>query len=128
VTSTLRQLFRDYVSRRSPWGPPWWIYGVVFGAANLIRQVAIIIAPGEVSAPVGVASWVATVLLVIGAVNGAAAVLRRQAGMRSQAFGAQRPDHGSGPGSPPDAATTRRSRKWPQPMPCCASSSGGRSR
>ena len=36
--------------------------------------------------------------------------------------------HGSGPGSVPAAAITRRLRKWPQPMPCCGSSSGGRSR
>jgi hypothetical protein len=72
-----RQLLSDYVSRRSPWGPPWWIYGVTYGAANLVRQVVIIAIPAEVSTPVRIASWVVTALLVIGVINTAAAILRR---------------------------------------------------
>lgn len=77
MTTAPRQLLADYISRRSPWGPPWWIYGVAFGAANLIRQGAIYLAPGEVSTPVRIASWLATLLLTFGVINTIAAALRR---------------------------------------------------
>jgi hypothetical protein len=77
MTPALRQLLRAYVSRRSPWGPPWWIYGVAYGAANLVRQAVAIIATPEMSTPARVGSWAATALLVIGIVNAAAAVVRR---------------------------------------------------
>jgi membrane protein implicated in regulation of membrane protease activity len=71
------RLLRTYVSRRSPWGPPWWIYGVAFGAANLIRNAVIIAGPGEIPALAGAASWLATALLVVLAVNAVAFVHRR---------------------------------------------------
>ncbi len=73
----LRQLLRDYTSRRSPWGPPWWIYGVTFGAANLVRQSVIILTAAEIPQAFRVASWVATALVVVVAVNTVAGVLRR---------------------------------------------------
>jgi hypothetical protein len=38
------------------------------------------VSPAEVSTPARVVSWVATVLLVVGLVNGVAAVLRRLRG------------------------------------------------
>jgi hypothetical protein len=38
------------------------------------------VSPAEVSTPARVVSWVATVLLVVGLVNGVAAVLRRPRG------------------------------------------------
>jgi hypothetical protein len=79
MTVKLRQLLHDYASRRSPWGPPWWIYGVAFGVANLIRQAAIIAIPAEISQPIRIASWVATALLVFGLVSGVAVLGRRQA-------------------------------------------------
>ncbi|MGH9230575.1 MAG: hypothetical protein ACRD07_17930 [Acidimicrobiales bacterium] len=106
MTSTLRRLLRDYVGRRSPWGPPWWVYGVVFGTANLIRQVVIIVAPGEVSAPVRVTSWVATVVLVIGAINGVAAVLRRRARPHQRARPSVRPSDAAGRRVPAAAPAT----------------------
>jgi len=75
MTRSPRQLFRDYVSSRSPWGPPWWIYGVTYGVANLVRQAVIIAIPAEVSTPVRIASWIVTILFTIGIVNTAAFVL-----------------------------------------------------
>jgi hypothetical protein len=81
MTPALRQLLRAYVRRRSPWGPPWWIYGVAYGAANLIRQAVTIVAAPELSTPARVGSWAATALLVIGIVN-TAAVRRRRARQR----------------------------------------------
>ena len=77
MNPTSHRLLRAYLSRRSPWGPPWWIYGVAFGAANLVRQALIIASPVEISAPARVASWAATALLVIAVVNMTAVVLRR---------------------------------------------------
>ena len=77
MTAAPGQLLQAYISRRSPWGPPWWVYGVTFGAANLVRQAAIHLAPGEVSTPVRVASWLVTLLLTVGVINTVAAVLRR---------------------------------------------------
>jgi hypothetical protein len=77
MTPAPRQLFQAYINRRSPWGPPWWVYGVTFGVANLIRQVAIMLSAAEVSSPARVASWVATVLLTVALVNTVAFALRR---------------------------------------------------
>jgi hypothetical protein len=82
MTPAHRQLFQAYISRRSPWGPPWWVYGVTFGVANLIRQVAIMLSPGEISNAARVASWVGTVLLTLGLVNAVAFALRHLAGRR----------------------------------------------
>jgi hypothetical protein len=73
----IRKLFRAYIERRSPWGPPWWIYGVTYGALNVIRQAAIIVAAADLSTPVRVASWVATALVAFGGVNAVAAVQGR---------------------------------------------------
>ena len=42
------------------------------------------VSPAEVSTPARVVSWVATVLLVVGLVNGVAAVLRGDADDRRQ--------------------------------------------
>jgi hypothetical protein len=78
VEASVRQLFRAYVNRRSPWGPPWWIYGVAFGALNLIRQAVILLTPAEIPQSVRIASWGATALVVLGGVNLVAFVLRRQ--------------------------------------------------
>ncbi len=79
MTPKLRQLPHAYVHRRSPWGPPWWIYGVAYGAANLIRQAVTIVAAPDMSTPARVGSWAATALLVIGIVNTAAVARRRRA-------------------------------------------------
>ena len=76
MTARLRQLLHDYATRRSPWGPPWWIYGVAFGVANLIRQAVIIAIPSEIPQVVRIASWVLTALLVFGIVTGVAVVRR----------------------------------------------------
>ena len=78
MTSQLRQLLHAYTSRRSPWGPPWWIYGVAFGAANLIRQAVIIVTTAEIPQSIRVASWVATALVVIIVVNSIAVALQRR--------------------------------------------------
>ena len=78
----IRQLFRAYVTRRSPWGPPWWIYGVAYGVLNLIRQAVILVAATEMSTPARVASWAATALVVVVVVNTAALVLRQRATRR----------------------------------------------
>jgi hypothetical protein len=80
MNSQLRQLLRTYASRRSPWGPPWWIYGVAFGAANLVRQAAVIVSPTEIPQSIRVASWVATALLVVTVVNLIAVALQRRSG------------------------------------------------
>jgi hypothetical protein len=75
MTSRLRQLLHAYTSRRSPWGPPWWIYGVAFVAANLVRQVVIMVTTAEIPQAVRVASWVATALVVIIVINSVAVAL-----------------------------------------------------
>lgn len=77
MRSQLRQLLRAYADRRSPWGPPWWIYGVAFGTVNLVRQAAIILSGADVPQSVRVASYVATALAVIVATNGVAVAMRR---------------------------------------------------
>jgi hypothetical protein len=56
MNNRTRQLLHADTSRRSPWVPPWWIYGVAFGALNLLRQVVIDATDAEVSQPVAVAS------------------------------------------------------------------------
>jgi hypothetical protein len=81
MTAQLRQLLHTYLSRRSPWGPPWWIYGVAFAAANLIRQIVIIVIADGTSQVLRAASWVATALLVIVTVS-TAALLHRRLGRR----------------------------------------------
>ena len=73
-----RQHLHGYLRRRSPWGPPWWIYGAAFGAANVIRQGAIIVTPSEVPQSIRVASWAATALLVIAVINGVAVLRGRR--------------------------------------------------
>jgi len=82
MTPAVRQLFRAYVGRRSPWGPPWWIYGVAYGVLNLIRQAVIGLAAPELSTPGRVTSWAATALIVIGGVN-TVDVARRRCSKRS---------------------------------------------
>jgi hypothetical protein len=77
MTAQLRQLLHAYLSRRSPWGPPWWIYGVAFAAANLVRQIVIIVIADDTPQALRATSWVATALLVILTVNTVAAVVRR---------------------------------------------------
>ena len=66
------------MSRRSPWGPPWWIYGVAFSAANLVRQGVIIVTAAEIPQALRVASWVATALIAVVVVNTVAVALRRR--------------------------------------------------
>jgi hypothetical protein len=78
TSSRLARLIHAYTSRRSPWGPPWWIYGVTFGAANVARQAAVLATPVEIPQPIRVGSWVATALVVIAVVNGVAVVLQRR--------------------------------------------------
>jgi hypothetical protein len=78
MASQLRHLLHTYTSRRSPWGPPWWIYGVAFGAANLVRQGVIIVTSADISQAFRVASWVATALAVILVVNTVAIALGRR--------------------------------------------------
>ena len=80
MSTQLRQLLHASMSRRSPWGPPWWLYGVAFGAANVVRQVAIILTTAEIPQVVRVASWVATALVVIVVINGVAVTLQRGGG------------------------------------------------
>jgi hypothetical protein len=70
MTTQLRQLLHTYLSRRSPWGPPWWIYGVAFAAANLVRQIVIIVMADDTPQALRAASWVATALVVILIVTG----------------------------------------------------------
>ena len=77
MTRSVRQLSRDYVSRRSPWGPPWWIYGAAYGVLNLIRQAVIGLAAPDMSTAVRVTSWAATALIAIGGVTTVDVVRRR---------------------------------------------------
>jgi hypothetical protein len=77
MTAQLRQLLNTYLSRRSPWGPLWWIYGVAFAAANFIRQAVFIVIADDTPQALRAASWVGTALLVIVIVNTVAFVLRR---------------------------------------------------
>ena len=76
MSATIRRTARAYLDRRTPWGPPWWVYAVALGAANLVRQA--VLWRTDAGAAVGFAAFVAMVLVVFGAVTGAAAVLRRR--------------------------------------------------
>ena len=76
MSATVRRTARAYLDRRTPWGPPWWVYAVALGAANLVRQA--VLWRTDAGAAVGFAAFVAMVLVVFGAVTGAAAVLRRR--------------------------------------------------
>ncbi len=73
-----RRLLHAYTSRRSPWGPPWWIYGVTFGAANLIRQAAVVATTADLPQGLGLVSWLATAFVVIAVVNTVAVVRQRR--------------------------------------------------
>lgn len=94
MTTELRRLLHAYTSRRSPWGPPWWIYGVTFGAANVARQAFILTTDVKIPQSIRVASWALTALLVIAIINAACIALGR--GQRA------------GPGSPSTLRPT-----WP---------------
>ena len=74
----LRSRWHAYTTRRSPWGPPWWLYGVAFGAANLVRHVVIAMTPAEIPEAIRIASWLATALVVIIVINGVAVALHRR--------------------------------------------------
>ena len=50
---------------------------MAFGAANLVRQVVIIVTTAEIPQAIRVASWVATALVVIIVINSVAVALRR---------------------------------------------------
>ena len=65
------------MNSRSPWGPPWWIYGLAFGAANLIRQIVLIATTAEIPQAFRVAAWATTALVVIIVINTIAAALQR---------------------------------------------------
>ena len=80
MKTRLQQRLHAYAARRSPWGPPWWIYVVAFGAVNLIRQLAIALTPAQVPPSIGIASWAASALVVIAVVNAAAVALQRRDG------------------------------------------------
>ena len=51
---------------------------MAFGAANLVRQVVIIVTTAEIPQAIRVASWVATALVVIIVINSVAVALRRR--------------------------------------------------
>ena len=78
MSSGLRQLLQAYMSRRSPWGPPWWIYAVAFGAANLVRQVVIVVIPPDIPQSIRVASWIATAVAVVAVINSVAVAQQRR--------------------------------------------------
>ena len=71
MRSQLRQLLHAYTSRRSPWGPPWWIYAVTFGAANLVRQ-GVVDPGGPPTNRSASLSYVATAVVVIAVINSTA--------------------------------------------------------
>ncbi len=92
MNSHPRELLHAYVSRRSPWGPPWWIYAAAFGVANVARHVLVIVDPAAVPQPVRVGMFAASALVVIAVVNTVAVVLQRRGGTaRRGAAGALAP-------------------------------------
>ena len=74
MSSTIRRTARAYLDRRTPWGPPWWVYAVTLGAANLVRQA--VLWRTDAGSTVGLAAFVVMVLVVFGAVTGTATLLR----------------------------------------------------
>ncbi len=115
LSSRVGQLLHAYTSRRSPWGPPWWIYAVAFGAANLVRQVVVVVTPSDIPQSIRVASWIATAVVVVAVVNGVAVVWQRRghaapgghAPTLAPIWPLRRPDH---PGRGPDATPPRPDR------------------
>jgi hypothetical protein len=99
VNSQLRQLLHAYSSRRSPWGPSWWVYGVAFGAVNLIRQAVIILTPTEIPQSIRVASYLVTALAVVVVINGIAVTRRRRRDPAQR--GKRCSSHRSGPSAVP---------------------------
>lgn len=75
MSPTIRRTVRAYVDRRTPWGPPWWVYAVALGAANLVRQA--LLWGSDPGTAVDVASFLAMVAIVFGTVTGVAVLLRR---------------------------------------------------
>jgi hypothetical protein len=82
-TSHVSWLASAYLSRRSPWGPPWWIYAVSFGALNIVRHAIVLMAP-EIPQPIRISAFVGTAVLVIVVVNAAAVVLQRASHMHGR--------------------------------------------
>ncbi len=84
MSSIIRRTARTYLDRRTPWGPPWWVYAVTLGAANLVRQA--VLWRTDAGSTVGLAAFVVMVLVVFGAVTGTATLLgRRDVRRRSRA-------------------------------------------
>jgi len=76
MSSIIRRTARTYLDRRTPWGPPWWVYAVALGAANLVRQA--VLWRTDAGSAVGLAAFVVMVLVVFGAVTGTATLLGRR--------------------------------------------------
>ena len=87
MSSIIRRMARAYLDRRTPWGPPWWVYAIALGAANLVRQA--VLWRTDASSAAGLAAFVVMVPVVFGAVTGAAVLLgRRDLGRRAGRPGA----------------------------------------
>ena len=85
MSSIIRRTARTYLDRRTPWGPPWWVYAVTLGAANLVRQA--VLWRTDAGSTVGLAAFVVMVLVVFGAVTGTATLLGRRDLRRMAAAG-----------------------------------------
>jgi hypothetical protein len=127
MNAHLEGLFHTYVSRRSPWGPPWWIYGVSFAMVNAARQAVILMSGAAPPAVVGVAAWLASALIVIAVINAVAVARRAPAdGASSAAMPPLRPlwplhrrvarDHDAHVRRSPPATSTSESSSDRQPM------------
>lgn len=66
--ATIRRTVRTYLDRRTPWGPPWWVYAVALGAANLLRQA--FLWRTDAGTTVSLVTFVAMAAVVVGAVTG----------------------------------------------------------
>ena len=68
MRTTIRRTARAYVDRRTPWGPPWWVYALALGIANLTRQA--IVWRTDPAPVVGLAAFVVMLVVVVGGVTG----------------------------------------------------------
>ena len=120
MSATIRRSARAYLDRRTTWGPPWWVYAVALGAANLVREA--VLWRTDAGAAVGFAAFVVMVGVVLGAgqrcgrrcCGGATSATGRRSGRRAAAadLGARR---GAGAGRRGRRRGRAISRRSPRP-------------
>ena len=75
MRSVIRHAVHNYFQRRTQAGTPWWVYGIALAVANAIRQA--ILWSRDTTTAIQIGSFVAMLAVVIPAVAGISALVRR---------------------------------------------------